>query len=294
MSAARVALLTGSALVAFAANSVLCRLALFGASIDPATFSVVRILTGAVTIGVLVATRQGGSLRAAWHAGTWRGALLLVLYAFPFSYAYVDLSAGVGALLLFGTVQVTMILYALATGERLAAIQWSGLALAFAGLTYLSFPGIEAPSLQGSALMVLAGLGWGGYSLVGRGASRPLRATAGNFLRASPFALAFAATVFGPKLEGMHWSSAGLAWSAASGALASGLGYALWYAALAHLSGVHAAVVQLSVPLLAAIGGLLFLSESPSTRLVVAAGGILGGVGLTVLGRRSVRERGGG
>lgn len=274
---ARTLALTLCALIAFASNSILCRLALAAHTIDPASFTSIRIASGAVTLAAIAAfTRRG-----ARAGGGWGSALFLFLYAAAFSFAYISLSAGTGALILFGCVQVTMIAAALRAGERPGPLQWTGLALALGGLVYLTMPGLTAPSPAGSALMALAGFAWGVYTLRGRRESKPLAATGRNFLRAVPFALAVSLAT----LARRDVSARGALLAVASGALASGIGYVVWYAALRGLSATRAATVQLSVPVIAALGGVLFLSETVSARLALAALLILGGVALALAGR---------
>ncbi len=281
----RTLLLTGVALVAFAANSVLCRLALGPRRIDPASFAGIRLASGALMLAAIGAvSRRPAAARS--RAG-WASATLLFLYAAAFAFAYTSLSAGTGALILFGAVQITMILAALRSGERFRAPEGVGLALALGGLLYLVSPGLAAPSAHGSALMAVAGVSWGVYSLRGRGAGDPLHDTAGNFLRAVPLAAAVCAA----SLRGAHLSAAGAGLAVASGALASGLGYVVWYAALRGLTAIRAATVQLAVPVLAALGGVAFLAERISLRLVLSAVLILGGVALAVLGHRALMGR---
>jgi drug/metabolite transporter (DMT)-like permease len=280
---ARTVLLTGLALTAFAANSLLCRAALGRAAIDPASFSTIRLASGAATLLLItLSTRR----RATGVAGSWSSAALLFLYAVPFSFAYVSLGAGTGALILFGAVQATMLVAALSSGERPHLVQWLGLVLALGGLAYLVMPGLAAPSPVGAFLMALAGAAWGVYSLRGRGASDPLAETAGNFARSVPLAIGVSAAA------APHFSlgADGALLAVASGALASGLGYVAWYAALPVLSATRAASVQLAVPVLAAVGGVLFLSERITPRLILAAILILGGVGLA-LARTERRRR---
>lgn len=266
-------------MVAFAANSVLCRLALGDASIDAASFTTVRLLCGAFTLLAIVTFSRGRSWRAA--RVTWGSAAMLFGYAVAFSFAYVSLTAGTGALILFGAVQVTMIVAALRNGERPRPIEWIGLILAIGGLVYLVLPGLEAPPLLGSALMVIAGVSWGLYSLHGRGAIDPLAETTGNFIRAVPFALVVSTLA----LIHLHVTVRGLVLAALSGSVASGLGYVIWYVALRGLTATRAAMVQLSVPVLAAIGGVLFLAESLTLRLTLASVLVLGGIGLAITGR---------
>lgn len=283
MTPLRTLVLTAVAMLAFAANSLLCRLALQQASIDAASFGSVRLVTGALMLGAIVRLRAGPArtARTDWFAAT-----MLWAYVACFSFAYLGLAAGTGALILFGAVQVTMFSVGLRAGERFTAAAWAGLALAVVGLLYLVSPGIAAPAPQSAALMAAAGVAWGLYSLRGRGAGDPVAATAGNFLRAAPLALALSLIFLG----NLQASATGVALAIASGALTSGLGYVVWYAALPGLSALRAATVQLSVPPLAALGGVLLLSEPVSMRLLLASAAILGGVGL-VLFSRSVAAR---
>lgn len=280
----RTAALTAVAMLAFAANSVLCRLALQETAIDPASFTIVRLVSGAVVLALLVAYR--GKTRA--RSGSWSAAIALFVYAAAFSYAYVSLTTGTGALLLFAAVQATMIGTGLARGERLTPPQVGGLVLALGGLVYLLLPGLAAPPLGGALLMIAAGVAWGAYSLLGRGSADPLAATAGNFLRTVPFAIGLGVLAIGaPEVDG-----AGLLYAFLSGALASGAGYAVWYAALRGLRATSAATVQLSVPVIAAFGGTALLGEAVSLHLVLASMAILGGVAI-VLGARRVAAAGG-
>ena len=275
----RTALCTMLALTAFAANSILCRLALEGPAIDAASFTTVRLLSGALTLLVFssLASKSSTSVRQ----GNWGAASLLFLYAVAFSFAYLSLSAGTGALILFAAVQLTMILAALLAGERPAQLEWLGLVAALAGLVYLVSPGLSAPSAAGSLLMGLAGISWGLYSLLGRGVQDPVAVTTGNFVRSVPFALLVSAVAF----RSLELSGSGVLLAMVSGALTSGLGYVIWYAALPGLSATRAATVQLSVPVLAAVGGVLFLFETVTVRLLFSAVLILGGIGLSLLGR---------
>jgi drug/metabolite transporter (DMT)-like permease len=278
----RILIYTTLALIAFAANSILCRLALREEAIDPASFTSVRLMAGAVTLYALVRGHRGGT---APLKGSWPSAAMLALYAVPFSLAYVSLTAGTGALLLFGAVQATMLLASVGGGERPHAVQWIGVALALAGLVYLVLPGLAAPPLMAALLMLVAGVAWGVYSLLGRGSADPLRETAGNFVRAVPFAIAVSAVM----LRDLHVAPRGLLLAIASGAVASGLGYVLWYAALRNLSGFTASIVQLAGPVLAAAGGVLLLDERMSLRLAVAATLVLGGIALAIVGRSLAR-----
>lgn len=281
-SARVTAALTTLTLIAFAGNSVLCRLALGDATIDAAGFTAVRLLSGALALLVLVGARDR-TLLPRWH-GSWLSAFALFAYAIAFSYAYLSLSAGTGALILFGAVQATMILAGLRAGERPSRVEWAGLLVALAGVVWLVFPGLTAPSPVGTGLMALAGVMWGVYSLLGRRTNDALPETAGNFVRSLPMVAVVAALA----ADGIDLSARGVVYAASSGALASGVGYALWYAALRGLTATRAAIVQLAVPVLAALGGVVFLAETITLRLVVAAVLILGGVGAaTALRRRS-------
>lgn len=279
MSNARVFLLSLSAMLAFAANSLLCRVALKHTSIDAASFTAIRIVSGALVLGSIVRWQGGKSA----PAGSWISALALFSYAAAFSFAYVSLTAASGALLLFGAVQATMIGVGLFQGERLRGVQWLGLASAAAGLVGLLLPGLSAPPWQGSVLMLVAGAAWGLYSLRGKGSGDPLRVTAGNFLRAGAFAVVLGVAMWSrASLDGP-----GIACAIASGGIASGLGYAVWYAALPGLKVASAATVQLSVPMFAAVGGILLLGEPFTLRLALASITILGGIALVVVPRRS-------
>jgi drug/metabolite transporter (DMT)-like permease len=270
------AALTVLALIAFAANSVLCRLALAEPIIDPASYTAVRLITGAVTLWIVAAFRRGGSLGKS--GGNWISAAMLFLYAATFSFAYVSLSAGTGALILFAAVQITMIAVGLYTGERPDILEWLGLFIAISGLIYLVSPGITAPSLLGSVLMASAGIAWGIYSLRGRGATDPVGVTTDNFLRTVPFAVALILLW----LSTLTITPMGFLWAAVSGSITSGLGYVLWYAALPRLTATRAATVQLAPAPLAALGGVIVLSEAISLRLVISTVVILGGVGLAI------------
>ncbi len=269
-----------AAMVAFAANSVFCRLALGHGAIDAGSFTLVRLAAGATVLPLVCAT-QGKAGRALLRLDA-RSAAALFVYAAAFSFAYRELTAGTGALLLFGAVQVTMIGTGLFRGERPVAAEWLGLLVALGGLGWLVSPGLAAPPPVGAGLMALAGAAWGVYSLRGRKLGDPLQTTAANFLWAVPLALALFAV--GP--GGSHVSPAGLGWAVLSGGLASGVGYAVWYATLPRLTATRAATLQLTVPVLAALGGVVFLSEIISTRLVLASLLVLGGVALAVFGRR--------
>ena len=286
MSSVRILLLTLFAMIAFASNSLLCRAALRDTNIDAASFTSVRILSGAVALWLIMMLRPSSSSHVTRHmslaSGNWPSAFALFAYAAAFSFAYKTLSAGSGALLLFGAVQATMILWGFGKGERLRAIQILGLLAALTGLTVLVFPGLSAPPLAGSILMLSAGVAWGVYSLRGKMAGDAVSATAGNFVRAVPFtALVSAAMISQARLDAL-----GLIYAIISGAITSGLGYVIWYAALKNLNATSAATVQLSVPVLAATGGILLLGEPITLRYLIASIAVLGGIFLVVVERR--------
>ena len=280
-STLRTALLTALAMAAFAGNSLLCRVALKGTAIDAASFTAIRLVSGALVLWALAGRRPG----AQTGQGNWLSAWALFAYAACFSFAYVSLPAGTGALLLFGAVQALMIGYGLWSGERLQRWQLAGLALAFGGLAGLLMPGMSAPPLGGSVLMLAAGMAWGVYSLRGKGAGDPTRVTAGNFLRAAPLAVGLGLLVL--TFRGVSLDAAGAGLAVASGALTSGIGYVVWYGVVPALRATTAASVQLSVPLIAALGGIVFLGEPLTLRLVLASAAILGGIALVVLQKRA-------
>jgi drug/metabolite transporter (DMT)-like permease len=266
------------ALMCFAANSVLCRVALRDGAIDPASFSSIRIVSGAVML-LLVASWARGAARET--PKSWMSAVMLFLYAVPFSFAYTRLTTGTGALILFGAVQITMLVAAAWSRERLRAMQWLGVTAALAGLVFLVSPGLTAPPLFAATLMGMAGFSWGIYSLRGRGLANPLAQTTTNFTRATPMVLIISLVA----LSQLHAEPRGIVFAIASGAVASGLGYVAWYAALRGLTATRAAVLQLSVPVLAAAGGVIFLTEPISLRLIVSAMLVMGGIALTLAHR---------
>jgi drug/metabolite transporter (DMT)-like permease len=279
MSYARIIALTSLAMIAFAGNSLLCRAALKHTGIDAGSFTTIRLISGALLLGLV------GRIRRSSHtgAGNWSSALALFSYATTFSFAYVSLPIASGALLLFVAVQATMIGHGVRAGERLRGWQLAGLGLAFGGVVGLLLPGLSAPSLSGSILMLVAGTSWGIYSLRWKGAGDPIKTTAGNFLRAG----AIAAVMKLVMLNHTFLDTRGAWYAVASGALASGIGYAIWYAALPALKATKAATVQLSVPAIAALGGIIFLGEPITFRLAWASVAILGGIALVILGQRS-------
>jgi drug/metabolite transporter (DMT)-like permease len=274
----RVFALTSLAMLAFAGNSLLCRLALQQTTIDPASFTTLRITSGAAVLWMVVRLR-GGDLKT--HGG-FGSALALFAYAACFSFAYIDLTAATGALLLFGAVQTTMIGVSVWRGDRLHGPQIIGVVIALAGLVALLLPGLEAPRPTAATLMLAAGVAWGVYSLRGRSAGDPTAATAGNFLRAAPMALLVSLVLMGSASVDLT----GMSYAVASGALTSGLGYVIWYAALPALRSASAAVVQLCVPVITTLGGLVLLSEPITARVILSSAAILGGVALVVLSRR--------
>ena len=270
----RLASLTALTMLAFAANSLLCRLALRDTAIDAATFTSIRLAAGALVLVLIVLARRGSPMAA----GSWRGGLLLFGYAAFFSFAYRELSAATGALLLFGAVQATMLASGLISGERLRAMQLAGLLVAAGGLVVLLLPGLAAPPPGAAGCMAAAGISWGFYSLLGRGAKDPIAATGGNFLCTLPFAaLLGLATLASAQVDAM-----GCVYAILSGAIASGLGYVLWYLVLPALPAASAATIQLSVPALATIGGVVLLAEPMTSRLLACSIAILGGIALTL------------
>ncbi len=273
----RLALLTTMAMIAFAGNSIICRLALFDGALDAPTYTVVRLVSAAITLVVILILRGGGSFKPTDH-GSWRSAITLAVYAICFSYAYISLGAATGALLLFGFAQLTMILAALVSGERPVLGEIVGWVVAALGLSALLLPGATSPSLSGSALMAVAGVGWGLYTLYGRDEAHPLASTAGNFVRVLAPAAGFGiVAVFTAEV-----STEGLLLAALSGSLTTGVGYVIWYAALPSLSALQAALIQLSVPAIAALGGVALLGEALTTRLIACGLLILGGIALSL------------
>ena len=283
MRPTRVIVLTALSMVAFAGNSLLCRLALKSTAIDPASFTSIRLVFGALALWLILWFRNSSiSSKASSKgrvSGNWLSASALFIYAAAFSFSYTHVSAGVGALLLFGAVQATMIGYGIAKGERLSKLQLLGLVAACAGLAFLFLPGLSAPPWQSALLMLASGVAWGVYSLRGRQAADATHATAGNFLRAA--GLALLASLLMPST--LYLANSGIYYAALSGALTSGVGYAIWYSVMPRLSATVAATVQLTVPVLASIGGIAWLGESLSLRILIAFIAILGGVALTIV-----------
>ncbi len=271
------------ALIAFAANSVLCRMALGEKAIDAASFTAIRLLSGALALFLILLLKRNKK-NLPQSKGNWFSACMLFLYALTFSFAYITLDTGTGALILFGSVQITMILLSLFSGNRLHIVEWAGVIMAFLGFLYLVLPGVTAPSILGFILMASAGIAWGVYTLKGRGSESPLFDTAYNFSRTIPLVLVLLALTF----QNAQISLDGIWLASLSGGMTSGIGYALWYVALRGLSITQAAVLQLSVPVIAALGGVIFVAEEISLRLMLSALFILGGILVTILGRYSI------
>lgn len=268
--------------MAFACNSILCRLALRTDEIDAASFTGIRLVSGAVT---LIAISYFFSKRNKLpRRGNWLSAFFLFAYAISFSFAYIRLTAGTGALILFGFVQLSMIAISLAKGDRPSPLEWVGLLVALGGLVYLVVPGLASPPLLSSALMAFAGISWGFYTLRGKGSSDSLGDTAGNFVRSVPMIVLASL----PFLSAVHLSNRGILLGVLSGSVTSGIGYTVWYAVLKHHTSTRAAVLQLAVPVLAAWIGVVFLAEEATARLLIAAALILGGISLTIFGRKTI------
>lgn len=277
---------TALALLAFAGNSVLCRLAALHSAIDGASFTTIRLLSGAGALALLVQLRKTKTLHP--ERGNWRGAALLFAYAALFSYAYENLPTATGSLLLFGAVQLCMTAYALLRGERISLVMSIGIAMALGGLVWLLLPGLTAPPLTSALLMLGAGTAWAAYSLLGRDVRDPLRVNAGNFARALPLAVLLSACT----LPQAALDMSGITCAVLSGALSSGIGYAIWYRVLPQLHAAQVATIQLSVPLLASVGGVLLLQEPLTTRLLTAGAAVLGGITLVALPRQNCKRMG--
>lgn len=275
----KITIYTGLALLAFAGNSVLCRLALGEETIDAASFTIIRLISGIVVLAIIIIFSQTGFKPSS--KGSWKASSMLFLYAASFSFAYLSLDTGTGALILFGAVQITMIIYSVVAGARPHSVEWIGLIAAFLGFTYLLGPDLTTPSVKGFVLMSIAGIAWGFYTLNGKNSLQPLFDTAFNFFRTVPFLLVLAPFLF----SSMQLSLKGVLLAVASGALASGLGYTIWYSALRGLSATQAAVLQLLVPVIAALGGTIFVNELISLRLIIASAVVLGGILLVIIGK---------
>ena len=280
MALIKLVLLAALAMTAFAANSLLCRMALVETDIDPASFTFWRLTSGALMLTLLVVMRNQKPLQE----GNMASAIALFVYAAGFSFAYVSMTTGAGALLLFGAVQVTMISWGLFKGERMSALQWGGFLLALIGLILLLLPNAAVPQLSSALMMLAAGIAWGVYSLKGKGAKFPIEATAGNFIRATLLALVLL-VIFWP---GGEFHAEGMAYAVASGAIASALGYALWYSILVHIAAIKAATLQLSVPVLAVFAGWLFLDETVTLRIILSSLAVIGGVAMVIWVKKAV------
>jgi drug/metabolite transporter (DMT)-like permease len=276
--------LTLLALIAFAANSVLCRFALAGNSIDAAGFTVVRLLSAALVLLIIISFKNKFNNIS---KGNWTAGFLLFLYAITFSFAYISLDTGTGALILFAAVQITMILWSVIKGDKLQFLEWAGVIIAFTGFMYLVLPGVTAPSPVGFILMTIAGIAWGVYSLFGKFSNYPMFDTAYNFFRTIPFVLIIVIFTF----NNWHYTFEGILLAIISGSITSGIGYILWYMALGGLTATQAAVVQLFVPVIAAFGGIIFLTESLTLRLLISAILILGGIFIVISGKKYNKNR---
>jgi drug/metabolite transporter (DMT)-like permease len=287
----KILFLASLTLIAFAGNSVLCRLALEKSTIDPYSFTALRLF-GAVLVLVplsrFIRDGKGKTKGIGWPQGSWRSGCMLYVYAAAFSMAYSSLSSGTGALILFGAVQITMLLAAHRNGERMRTTQWAGFGVAIAGIIYLVSPGISAPNPQGALLMSLSGVAWGLYSIAGRGsASLSTLTTSGNFLRAAPLALLVSVCA----LSQMQLSAEGIILALISGVITSGIGYVIWYMTLPKLTTHQAAMTQLLVPPIATIGGVLFIHEPFTTRLGIASMMVIGGVAWSILRRSKTQAK---
>lgn len=277
--------LTGLALIAFAANSVLCRLALGERAIDASGFTSIRLLTGGLVLfGIIRINNNKGNQTT---KGSWISGFMLFLYAIAFSYAYISLETGTGALILFGAVQITMILLSVFSGHSLHKTEWIGVIIAFSGFVYLLLPGVHMPSIIGFMLMTVSGIAWGIYTINGQGSKNPLLDTTHNFLKTIPFVLLLIIITFNKE----NYSTEGIILAVISGGITSGIGYTIWYMALRGLTSVQAAVVQLLVPIIAAFGGVLFISERITFRLIAASLLILGGILVVVLGKNYFKQK---
>ncbi|WP_444997824.1 DMT family transporter [Aliikangiella sp. IMCC44359] len=274
----KLVLITALALVAFAANSILCRLALGANNIDPASFTVIRLLAGTFILMLIVSVKYYGKYSS---KGSWSSGFMLFIYAVCFSFAYVTLDTATGALILFATVQITMILFSLFSGNRLLLSEWCGVLLAFIGFVYLFLPEIRTPSVIGFLLMSISGVAWGIYSINGKKSQFPLADTAYNFFRTIPLVIILSFLFFNQAQLSIN----GVIYAVLSGAIASGVGYAIWYTALIALTTTQAAVVQLFVPVIAALGGVVFVDEDITLHLLTSSTMILGGILTVVFGR---------
>ncbi len=277
----KIIITTSLALIAFAANSVLCRLALHDGLMDAGSFTVVRLFSGALVLWLILGTQKK---RVSKGSGSWLASFLLFLYAVTFSYAYISLDIGTGALILFGAGQITLIAYAVWEGKRINRFEGLGLGFALFGFVYLMFPSASAPSWLGFVLMSISGIAWAFYTVIGKGSKFPLADTTCNFIRSIPMLFVLLALSF----QDMHVSTQGLLYAILSGAIASGIGYTIWYMAVVHLQTIHAAVVQLLVPVLAAFAGVVLMAEPITTQLFISSAMILGGILVVTLQRNKV------
>ena len=280
--------LTALAIIAFAANSVLSRLALAEEAIDAASFTAIRLIAGALVLfaivsfnSFLIRKQTKVPKDSVNNAGSWFASLMLFVYALTFSYAYITVDTGTGALILFGSVQLTMIILSLVSGTRLHLAEWVGIVTAFMGLIYLVLPDVSSPSFNGLLLMTISGVAWGIYTLKGRDSQNPIMDTAYNFIRTIPLVLLLILLT----IESRNFSNEGIILAIIAGGLTSGIGYSIWYIALKGLTSTQAAVIQLSVPIIAAIGGVVFVSEPITNRLIVSSVVVLGGIMIVVLGK---------
>ena len=274
MTQIRLIVLTALTMIAFAGNSVLCRLALKETGIDAASFTSVRLLSAVAMLWLLMRWQSESALK---H-GTWRSAFSLFIYAVTLSYAYRTINTGAGALILFGAVQVTMLTAGFLAGERMRGVQIAGFVAAITGLLILVLPGVETPSVLDAILMLVSGAAWGVYSMFGRGVPDPVAATAGNFMRAVPFTIALSLLA----LPWFHFDKVGVLYAVLSGALTSALGYVLWYRVLQHMRAMTASTIQLSAPIIAAVGGIMLMGEAVTLNLLIASLMILGGIWLVL------------
>ncbi len=278
----KIFMLTILALIAFAANSVLCRLALGANTIDASSFTNIRLFSGAIVL--LIILKLSGNRTHLKSKGSWLSGLILFLYAVTFSYAYITLDTGTGALIMFGSVQITIILLSIISGHRLIIYEWLGVTIAFLGFVYLILPGVSSPSLTGFFLMTIAGIAWGLYTLKGKESKNPLADTTFNFLRTIPFLIVL--LIF--TVQNSYYTSEGIILAIISGGVTSGIGYTIWYMAIDGLTKIQTAVVQLLVPIIAAFGGVIFVAEKITFRLSLASTLILGGILIVVLGRKKI------
>lgn len=278
----KISFLTALALIAFAANSVLCRLALGANAIDASSFTNIRLFSGAIMLFLIFKLSNNKSQK---HSkGNWVSSFMLFLYAITFSYAYITLDTGTGALILFGSVQITIILLSIISGHRLNIYEWMGVTVAFLGFVYLILPGISSPSLIGFSLMTVAGIAWGIYTLKGKESKNPLADTAFNFIRTIPFLIILFAFTF----QNSNYTMEGIILASISGGITSGIGYTIWYMAIDGLTKIQTAVVQLLVPIIAAFGGVIFVAEKITIRLIIASTLVLGGILIVVLRRKKL------